>query len=41
MVDIENKGKGSSVVGGSSPGRAVTGDGGRHGMGVTGVCGGV
>jgi hypothetical protein len=41
-VDMVNSGKASSVVGGlSSSGRAVDGDGGRNGLGVPGVCGGV
>jgi len=41
MVEIVNTGKESSVVGGSSSGRAVCGNGGKKGLGVPGVCGGV
>ena len=41
MVEIVNTGKESSVVGGSSSSRAVCGDGGKKGLGVAGVCGGV
>lgn len=41
IVDIVNTGKASSVDGGSSSGRAVTGDGSWNPLGVPGVCGGV